>query len=82
MDQLKVKNVMLNRDDALLTIEKFENLDKALDYHTSLFLTDYVFGGINEENYKVLEISISNYPIFYEQKNVDEYLEFWHQYNK
>lgn len=77
MDMLTVKNIMLNKQDALITIEKFENLSKAQDYHTSLFLNDYVFGGINNENYKVLEISVPNFPIFYEQKNVDEYLEFW-----
>ena len=82
MDQLKLKSIMLNKEQSMITIDKFENLNKALDYHTALFLTDYVFGGIKEEDYKVLEISVSNYPIFYEQKNVDEYLEFWHQYNK
>ena len=82
MDQLKIKNLMLNKDDAMLTVEKFENVDKALDYQTALFLNDYVFGGIDEENYKVLIISVSNYPIFYQEKNVDEYLDFWHQYNK
>ena len=82
MDQLKVKNMMLNKEDALLTIEKFENVDKAIDYKTAMFLNDYVFGGIDEENYKVLIISVSNYPIFYQEKNVEEYLDFWHQYNK
>lgn len=82
MDQLKIKNLMLNKDDAMLTVEKFENVDKALDYQTALFLNDYVFGGIDEENYRVLIISVSNYPIFYQEKNVDEYLDFWHQYNK
>ena len=82
MDQLKIKNLMLNKDDAMLTVEKFENVDKVLDYQTALFLNDYVFGGIDEENYKVLIISVSNYPIFYQEKNVDEYLDFWHQYNK
>jgi len=82
MDQLTIKNLMLNKQDALLTIEKFENLSKAQDYHTSMFLNDYVFGGIDNENYKVIEISIPNYPIFYQQKNVDEYLEFWNLYNK
>ena len=82
MDQLKVENMMLNKDDALLTIEKFENVDKAIDYKTAMFLNDYVFGGIDEENYKVLIISVSNYPIFYQEKNVEEYLDFWHQYNK
>ena len=82
MDQLKVKNMMLNKEDALLTIEKFENVDKAIDYKTAMFLTDYVFGGIEAENYQVLIISVSNYPIFYQEKNVEEYLDFWHQYNK
>lgn len=82
MDQLKVKNIMLNKEDALVTIEKFENVDKAIDYQTAMFLTDYIFGGIDKENYKVLIISVSNYPIFYQEKNVDDYLEFWHQYNK
>ena len=82
MDQLKVKNVMLNKEDAMLTIEKFENVNKALDYQTAMFLNDYVFGGIEKENYQVIIISVSNYPIFYQEKNVEEYLDFWHQYNK
>ena len=51
-------------------------------YQTSMFLTDYIFGGIDPEDYKVLIISVPNYPIFYQEKNVEEYLEFWHQYNK
>ena len=82
MYQLTVKNIMLNKDDALITIEKFENVDQAIDYQTSMFLTDYIFGGIDPEDYKVLIISVPNYPIFYQEKNVEEYLEFWHQYNK
>lgn len=82
MDQLKIKNLMLNKEDALLTIEKFDNVNKAIDYKTALFLNDYVFGGIEEENYTVLIISVSNYPIFYQEKNIEEYLDFWHQYNK
>ena len=82
MYQLKIKNLMLNKDDAILTIEKFENVDQAIDYQTAMFLTDYIFGGIDPNDYKVLIISVSNYPIFYQEKNVDEYLEFWHQYNK
>ena len=82
MDQLKVKNVMLNKEDALLTIEKFENVNKAIDYQTAMFMNDYIFGGIDKENYNVLIISVSNYPIFYQEKNIEEYLDFWHQYNK
>lgn len=82
INQLTVKNLMLNKQDALITVEKFENLTKAQDYHKAMFLSDYIFGGINNENYQVIEISIPNFPIFYEQKNVEEYLEFWDLNNK
>lgn len=82
MDQLKIKSLMLNKEEAMLTVEKFENVNKAIDYQTALFLNDYVFGGIEKENYHVLIISVSNYPIFYQEKNIDDYLDFWHQYNK
>ena len=47
-----------------------------------MFLNDYIFGGIEPDDYKVFELSISNYPIFYQEKNVDEYLEFLGQYYK
>jgi len=82
MDQLTIKNMMLNKQDALITIGNFENLSKAKDYHTAMFLSDYIFGGINSENYQVIEVSIPNFPIFFEQKNVEEYKEFWDLNNK
>jgi tetratricopeptide (TPR) repeat protein len=77
MLQLEIKNVLLNKQETIITIEEFENKAKAEDYKTAMFLTDYLFGGINEEQYKVMLISKKNYPIFYNNKNVDEYLEFW-----
>jgi tetratricopeptide (TPR) repeat protein len=77
MLQLEIKNVLLNKQETIITIEEFENKAKAEDYKTAMFLTDYLFGGINDEQYKVMLISKKNYPIFYNNKNVDEYLEFW-----
>ncbi len=82
MLQLQVKNVMLNKQESIVTIEEFENASKAADYKTAMFLNDYIFGGIKEENYKVLLISKDNYPIFYNNKNVDEYIEFWNLKSK
>ena len=76
MMQLEVNNVMLSKQEAIITIEEFENETKANDYKTAMFLTDYLFGGMKEEHYKVLLISKSNYPIFFSNKNVDEYIEF------
>lgn len=77
MTKLSVKNVMLNKQESIVTIEEFENEYKASDYKTAMFLTDYLFGGIKEDQYKVLLISKSNYPIFFKNKNVEEYIEFF-----
>ena len=68
---------MLNKQESIVTIEEFENEYKASDYKTAMFLTDYLFGGIKEDQYKVLLISKSNYPIFFKNKNVEEYIEFF-----
>ena len=82
MLQLEVKNIMLNKQEAIITIESFENESKASDYKTAMFFNDYLFGGIREDLYKVLLISKSNYSIFYNNKNVDEYIEFWNVKSK
>lgn len=79
MLQLTVKNVMLNRQESMITIEKFNDLSAAKDYKTAMFLNDYLFGGIKEDHYKVLLMSTSNYPVFFENKNIDEYIEFWNK---
>ncbi len=77
MLQLEVKNLVLNKQESIITIETFENESKAADYRTAMFITDYLFGGIKEDQYKVLLISKTNYPIFFNNKNVDEYIDFW-----
>jgi hypothetical protein len=79
MMQLEIKNVMMGKQEAIITIEEFENESKANDYMTAMFLTDYLFGGLSKEHYKVLLISKTNYPIFFNSKNVDEYIEFLNQ---
>ena len=77
MTQLHVKSVMLGKQEALVTIEEFDNEYRANDYKTAMFLSDYLFGGIKEDQYKVLLISKSNYPILFKNKNVEEYIEFF-----
>ena len=38
--------------------------------------SDYVFGGIDQSNYNIQPISIKNYPLFYQSKDLDEYIQF------
>ena len=71
-----INSVVLNDNQTLITIGNFDNEQKAADYITSIFLTDYVFGGIEPNQYTITPISIKNYPVFYQSKNLDEYIQF------
>ena len=71
-----VKSVILDDDRTLVTIGNFDSEKQAADYITSMFLTDYVFGGIDTTKYTIKPISIKNYPVFYQSKDLDEYIQF------
>ena len=71
-----VKNVVLDDDHTLVTIGNFDSQAKAVEYITSMTLSDYVFGGIDKAKYKVVPISSKNYPVFYQSKDLEEYNTF------
>ena len=68
-----IKNVVLDDNHSIVTIGNFGNEQQATDYITSMFLTDYVFGGIDKAKYSITPISIKNYPVFYQSKDLEEY---------
>jgi hypothetical protein len=71
-----INSVELDEAHTIVTIGNFDNEKQAEDYITSLFLTDYVFGGIEKANYVITPISIKNYPVYYQTKDIDEYIQF------
>ena len=77
-----IRDVMLDNDHTVVTIGNFDSQQQAEDYITSMFLTDYVFGGINTEHYTIKPISGANYPIFYQSKDLEEYIQFLESNNK
>jgi len=77
-----IRSVILDDDRTLITIGNFDNQSQAEDYITSMFLNDYVFGGIDKSKYTIKPISGINYPIFYQSKDLDEYLQFIEPNNK
>ena len=76
-----VKSVVLDDARSIVTIGSFDSQAKAIDYITSMQISDYVFGGIDKEKYKMVPISIENYPIFYQSKNMEEYNTFMESNN-
>ena len=80
--EFEVKNLMLSNTLMLVSLSPFENEEEAKDYITSMFITDYIFGGIDKSDYSVLPISIKNYGIFLKEKVVDDYKSFLEENSK
>lgn len=77
-----VQNFLFNDELTLLSLSEFENEKEAKDYITSMFLTDYLFGGLDKTQYWVLPVSLDNYPAFYREKNLEDYKTFLDENSK
>ena len=71
-----LRNVVLDDAHTMVTIGNFTDEQQAIDYIASMFLTDYVFGGIDKTKYTITPISSKNYPVFYQSKDMEEYNTF------
>ena len=72
-----INSVILDDAHTIVTIGNFDNERQAADYITSMFLTDYVFGGIDKAQYTITPISGKNYPVYYQSKDLNEYIQFY-----
>ncbi len=77
LNNLTIKSLVLDNDRSLVTIGNFDNLEMADDYYNAILSSDYVFGSINRNDVEVYPISLTNYPVFYRNKDSKQYLRFW-----
>ena len=77
-----INSVVLDDSHTIVTIGNFDNEKQAADYITSMFLTDYVFGGIDKAHYTITPISAKNYPVYYQSKDLNEYIQFYESNKK
>ena len=80
--EFQMKNLTFGEEKMLISLSEFENEKAAKDYITSMFLTEYVFGGLDKNEYSVLPVSVDNYGAFYKEKKVDEYKTFLEENSK
>ena len=71
-----IRNLVLDNRNMLVTISPFQNETEANDYITSMFLSDYIFGGLDADAYSVFPISAKNYATFFKEKLLNEYVLF------
>ncbi|MCR5645295.1 MAG: hypothetical protein K6F96_02730 [Bacteroidales bacterium] len=78
----EMKNLMLGDELMLLSLSSFANELEAKEYITSMFISDYIFGGIAKSDYSVVPISVGNYTIFLKEKQIDAYKAFLDENSK
>ena len=71
---------MLDSKTTLITIGNFGNKREAEKFYLALKADEYVFSGLNTDDFDIVTISINNYPVFYKEKDVDGYLRFFKKY--
>ena len=72
----EMSNLVFNDSYMLLTLSSYQDEAEANDYITSMFLTDYIFGGFDRNDFSVFPISVQNYAIFFKDKLLNEYVLF------
>jgi hypothetical protein len=77
LESLTIKNIMLNPLSQLVYVEKFENAAKAKAYFEAIKQKPEIFEGLAVEEYRHFIISAGNFNIYYKDKNIDKYLEFF-----
>ena len=80
LERLNIKSLLLDNQRTLITIGNFENKDKADNFYSALKNDEYVLSGMDPTAYEIYTISMNNYPVFYRDKDVKAYREFFKRY--
>jgi tetratricopeptide (TPR) repeat protein len=77
LEKLTVNSMFLNNNLQMITINKFDNKIKALDYYTSVGNNSVIMAKLGPANIKHFVISANNYTTFFRLKDVQQYLDFF-----
>ncbi len=78
-DNLSVNNVYFEEGKQLLTITNFENMESGMEYYMQ-WQEHEQFKTVRSEYLEPLVISVNNYPMFYQNKEVEDYRIFFDHY--
>ena len=77
--RLRIKSLMLDNQRTLITIGNFDDAGDSEDFTMALENDEYVLSGMENKDFEIVSISIKNYPVFYKDKNMKDYLEFYNE---
>jgi tetratricopeptide (TPR) repeat protein len=78
-DDLHISNVFLDATHQLVTVKTFDGKDKAMNYYNFMKAKKEAFADLNPGTFQTFVISAENYTLFYREKNISEYQQFFTQ---
>lgn len=77
--QLKINSIVFQDDIQIVTVGNFENAAKAQDYYNALTNDNYITSQLPNVDGSLFTISVDNYPIFYREKNIEGYFDYYNR---
>lgn len=74
---LSVNAIVLEGGWQMISVSSFRNSKAAMEFYNELFMNDYVNSSLRKSDYKLMVISIDNYPVFYREKKYNGYYNFF-----
>jgi len=80
LDNLTASDLVLNKDYKIIIVKSFKNKDLATDYFKNINNNNNIKSNLDNINIEKFIISIDNYILFYNDKNIDNYFTFFNEY--
>lgn len=77
LKNLQVNSVVMENNRHMITVSTLAGGEEAMAYYNHISSDGYIFSGIADGTYDQFLISAGNYPIFYKEKNIPAYMQFF-----
>ena len=77
LEKLTINSILLDNNRHMITVGNFGNMEYAMDYFNAISIDEYVFSSLTPSDYKNFLISTENYPVFYKNKDTEQYSKFF-----
>ena len=74
---LTINAIFIDKENQMVSVKSFDDAKKALDYYNAFLKNQTYLKDINEKSYDFFVISFENYPIYFQKKDTQEYLDFF-----
>lgn len=75
--EINITSVFLDITHQMVSVKTFEGKDKAMNYFDAIEAKKELFTDLEKGTYQIFIISTENYAVFYKDKNIAEYQQFF-----